>query len=60
MATGVEMNIALRETQSPTENVHLIGEVRFVMNLQWFREWGLVFLKSFVQTQQSLELRFTR
>lgn len=35
-------------------------EVRFVMNLQWFRERGLVFLKSFVQKQKSLELRFTR
>lgn len=34
--------------------------VRFVMNLEWFRMRGLIFLKSFVQKQQPLELRFTR
>jgi group II intron reverse transcriptase/maturase len=35
-------------------------EVRFVMNLQWFRKRGLIFLKSFVQKQKPLELTFTR
>ena len=35
-------------------------EVRFVMNLQWFRMRGLIFLKSFVQKQKPLELTFTR
>jgi group II intron reverse transcriptase/maturase len=34
--------------------------VRFVMNLEWFRRRGLLFLESFVQKQQPLELRFTR
>jgi len=35
-------------------------EVRFVMNLQWFRKQGLIFLTSYVQKQKSLELTFTR
>jgi hypothetical protein len=35
-------------------------EVRFVMNLQWFRRQGLVFLLLFVRRQKPLELRFTR
>jgi RNA-directed DNA polymerase len=35
-------------------------EVRFVMNLQWFRKRRLIFLNSFVQKQKSLELTFTR
>jgi group II intron reverse transcriptase/maturase len=35
-------------------------EVRFVMNLQWFRKRGLIFLKSFIQKQKPLELTFTR
>jgi len=35
-------------------------EVRFVMNLQWFRMRGLIFLKSFLQKQKPLELTFTR
>lgn len=35
-------------------------EVRFEMNLQWFRQRGLIFLKSFVKKQKSLELMFTR
>jgi len=35
-------------------------EVCFVMNLQWFRQRGLIFLKSFVQKQKFLELAFTR
>jgi RNA-directed DNA polymerase len=35
-------------------------EVRFVMNLQWFRKRGLIFLEPFVQKQKPLELRFTR
>ena len=35
-------------------------EVRFVMNLQWFRQRGLIFLKTFVQKQKPLELTFTR
>lgn len=35
-------------------------EVRFVMNLEWFRMRGLIFLKSFVQNQKPLELKFTR
>ena len=35
-------------------------EVRFVMNLQWFRMRGLIFLTSFVQKQKPLELTFTR
>ena len=35
-------------------------EVRFVMNLQWFRKRGLMFLEPFVQKQIPLALRFTR
>ncbi len=35
-------------------------EVRFVMNLQWFRARGLIFLESFIQKQKPLELSFTR
>jgi hypothetical protein len=35
-------------------------EVRFVMNLQWFRKQGLIFLHDFTQKQQSLELTFSR
>ncbi len=35
-------------------------EVRFLMNLQWFRKQGLIFLKSYVRKQKSLELTFTR
>ena len=35
-------------------------EVRFVMNLQWFRKQGLVFLHVYTQNQKSLELRFSR
>ena len=35
-------------------------EVRFVMNLQWFRRQGLIFLHDFTKKQQSLELTFSR
>ena len=35
-------------------------EVRFVMNLQWFRRQGLIFLHDFTKQQQSLELTFSR
>jgi len=35
-------------------------EVRFVMNLQWFRRQGMIFLHDFTQKQQSLELTFSR
>ena len=34
-------------------------EVRFVMNLQWFRKRGVIFLEVFVQKQKPLELTFT-
>jgi group II intron reverse transcriptase/maturase len=35
-------------------------EVRFVMDLKWFRKQGLIFLHEFTQRQQPLELRFSR
>jgi len=35
-------------------------EVRFVMNLQWLKRQGLIFLHDFTQKQQSLELKFNR
>ncbi len=35
-------------------------EVRFVMNLQWFRRQGVIFLHDFTNKQQSLELTFSR
>jgi group II intron reverse transcriptase/maturase len=35
-------------------------EVRFVMDLKWFRRQGLIFLHDFTQKQQSLELTFSR
>ena len=35
-------------------------EVRFTMNLQWFRRQGLTFLHDFTKKQQSLELTFSR
>jgi RNA-directed DNA polymerase len=35
-------------------------EVRFAMNLQWFRMQGLIFLNDFTQRQIPLELRFSR
>ncbi|RLC12496.1 MAG: group II intron reverse transcriptase/maturase, partial [Deltaproteobacteria bacterium] len=35
-------------------------EVRFVMNLKWFRKQGLIFLHDFTQRQQSLEFKFSR
>jgi len=35
-------------------------EVRFVMNLQWVRRQGLIFLHDFTQKQQPLELKFSR
>lgn len=35
-------------------------EVRFVMNLQWFRRQGVIFLHDSTQKQQSLELTFSR
>ena len=35
-------------------------EVRFVMNLQWFRRRGLIFLNDFTQRQVPLELRSSR
>lgn len=35
-------------------------EVRFVMNLQWFRRQGMIFLHDFTKKQQSLELTFSR
>jgi RNA-directed DNA polymerase len=35
-------------------------EVRFVMNLQWFRRQGMIFLHDFTQKQQSLKLTFSR
>jgi group II intron reverse transcriptase/maturase len=35
-------------------------EVRFVMDLKWFRKQGLIFLHDFTQRQQPLELTFNR
>ncbi len=35
-------------------------EVRFVMNLQWLRRQGLIFLDDFTRKQQPLELTFSR
>ena len=35
-------------------------EVRFVMDLKWFRKQGLIFLHDFTQKQQPLELIFSR
>jgi hypothetical protein len=35
-------------------------EVRFVMDLKWFRKQGLIFLHDFTQRQQPLELTFSR
>ena len=35
-------------------------EVRFVMDLKWFRKQGLIFLHDFTQRQQPLELSFSR
>ena len=35
-------------------------EVRFVMNLQWLRRQGLIFLHDFTQKEQPLELTFSR
>jgi group II intron reverse transcriptase/maturase len=35
-------------------------EVRFVMNLKWFRKQGLIFLHDFTQNQKTLELTFSR
>ena len=35
-------------------------EVRFVMDLKWFRKQGLIFLHDFTQRQQPLELIFSR
>ena len=35
-------------------------EVRFVMDLKWFKKQGLIFLHDFTQRQQPLELRFSR
>jgi RNA-directed DNA polymerase len=35
-------------------------EVRFVMDLKWFRKQGLLFLHDFTQRQQPLELMFSR
>jgi len=35
-------------------------EVRFVLNLQWFRRQGLIFLHDFTNKQQALELTFSR
>jgi len=35
-------------------------EVRFVMNLQWFRRQGLIFVDAFTQKQLPLELKFSR
>ena len=35
-------------------------EVRFVLNLKWFRKQGLTFLDAFTQRQKPLELRFSR
>jgi hypothetical protein len=35
-------------------------EVRFVMDLKWFRKQGLTFLHDFTQKQQPLELIFSR
>jgi group II intron reverse transcriptase/maturase len=35
-------------------------EVRFAMNLLWFRRQSLIFLHDFTQRQQSLELTFSR
>lgn len=35
-------------------------EVRFVMNLKWFRRQGLTFLHDFTQRQRPLELKFSR
>jgi len=35
-------------------------EVRFVMNLKWFRRQGLIFLHDFTQNQKTLELTFSR
>ena len=35
-------------------------EVRFVMNLKWFRKQGLIFLHDFTRKQKPLELTFSR
>ncbi len=35
-------------------------EVRFVMNLQWLRRQGLIFLHDYTKKQQPLELTFSR
>jgi len=35
-------------------------EVRFVLNLKWFRKQGLIFLHDFTQNQKTLELTFSR
>ena len=35
-------------------------QVRFVMNLKWFRKQGLIFLHDFTQIQKTLELTFSR
>lgn len=35
-------------------------EVRFVMNLKWFRRQRLIFLHDFTQRQRPLELKFSR
>jgi len=35
-------------------------EVRFVLNLKWFRKQGLIFLHDFTQNQKTFELTFSR
>ena len=35
-------------------------EVRFVMNLQWFRRQGMIYLHDFIKKQHFLELIFSR
>ena len=35
-------------------------EVRFVLNLKWFRQQGLIFLSNFIGKQKPLELTFSR
>ncbi len=35
-------------------------EVRFVMNLKWFKKQGLIFLHDFTRNQKPLELTFSR
>ena len=44
----------------PARRALIRKEVRFVMNLQWLRRQGLIFLHDYTQKQQPLELTFSR